>query len=226
MRTNRSRTTASSGHAQRRPGSWTGRSIGSACRGSIAHVFGAILDATRAGGSGSPRRGRRAAPQAVLLAGHNVLVTRFLHPDGVAEVEDYMPVGPGRAGRPTRPPGAGAAAGCRWRWSAPGVRLRPGEARTEVSGHGARFDGPGLSLGWPRRPAPADGGGAVAAFDLGEGQSATFVLRPSRRTPTPAVPGTEEAGAVPRDGRLLAAVGGRCTYRGGGVRSSCARPWR
>src|SRR5262249_41015441 len=47
-----------------------------------------------------------------------------------------------------------------------------------VSEYGARFDGPGLSLGLaasvPLRP---DGGGAVAAFPLGEGQSATFVLR-------------------------------------------------
>src|SRR4051812_1216903 len=59
-------------------------------------VFGALLDAERGGRF-------RIAPAAAGQLRHkqyywpdtNVLVTRFLHPDGVAEVEDYMPVGPG-----------------------------------------------------------------------------------------------------------------------------------
>ena len=60
----------------------------------------------------------------------NVLVTRFLHPDGIAEVEDYMPVGPGPApDAPARPPGAGgprpAAAA---RWSAARRSTTPGRA--------------------------------------------------------------------------------------------------
>src|SRR5262249_57249357 len=64
-----------------------------------------------------------------------------------------------------------------------------------VSAHGARFDGPGLSLGLaasvPLRP---DDGGAVAAFPLGEGQSATFVLRAIAPDARPGrCPETEEA---------------------------------
>ena len=59
-------------------------------------VFGAILDADKGGRF-------RIAPAAAGELRHkqyywpetNVLVTRFLHPDGIAEVEDYMPVGPG-----------------------------------------------------------------------------------------------------------------------------------
>src|SRR5262245_35140428 len=57
-------------------------------------VFGAILDAENGGRF-------RIAPAAAGELRHkqyywpetNVLVTRFLHPDGIAEVEDYMPVG-------------------------------------------------------------------------------------------------------------------------------------
>src|SRR3954469_2063007 len=57
-------------------------------------VFGAILDAEKGGRF-------RIAPAATSGLRHkqyywpetNVLVTRFLHPDGIAEVDDYMPVG-------------------------------------------------------------------------------------------------------------------------------------
>ena len=59
-------------------------------------VFGAILDADKGGRF-------RIAPVAADGLRHkqyywpdtNVLITRFLHPDGIAEVEDYMPVGTG-----------------------------------------------------------------------------------------------------------------------------------
>src|SRR5215469_5426670 len=57
-------------------------------------VFGAILDAEKGGRF-------RIAPAAAGELRHkqyywpetNILITRFLHPDGIAEVEDYMPVG-------------------------------------------------------------------------------------------------------------------------------------
>src|SRR5262249_29006712 len=58
-------------------------------------VFGAILDAEKGGrfriasaAAGELRHKQYYWPET------NVLVTRFLHPDGIAEVEDYMPVGP------------------------------------------------------------------------------------------------------------------------------------
>src|SRR5260370_25418313 len=58
-------------------------------------VFGAILDAEKGGRF-------RIAPAAAGALRYkqyywpdtNILITRFLHPDGIAEVEDYMPVGP------------------------------------------------------------------------------------------------------------------------------------
>jgi hypothetical protein len=59
-------------------------------------VFGAILDADKGGrfriapaAGGELRRKQYYWPET------NVLITRFLHPDGIAEVEDYMPVGSG-----------------------------------------------------------------------------------------------------------------------------------
>src|ERR1700756_3996407 len=59
-------------------------------------VFGTILDADKGGrfriapaAAGELRQKQYYWPET------NVLVTRFLHPDGIAEVEDYMPVGPG-----------------------------------------------------------------------------------------------------------------------------------
>ena len=41
----------------------------------------------------------------------NVLVTRFLSPDGVGEIEDFMPVGGGGTERLARSP---RSAGCAW----------------------------------------------------------------------------------------------------------------
>src|SRR5262245_40551712 len=86
-----------------------------------------------------------------------------------------------------------------------------------VNEHGARFDGPGLSLGLAASvPLRADGGGAVAAFPLGEGQSATFVLQAIAPDAHPdRCPGTQEA----EDGfRETVAYwqrwAARCTYRG------------
>src|SRR3954468_24286572 len=113
-------------------------------------VFGAILDADRGGRF-------RIAPAAAGEVRHkqyywpetNVLITRFLHPDGIAEVEDYMPVGPGaapdaqlvrrvRVVRGRLP----LQAECR-----PAFDYARAQHATDVSGNGARFDGPGLSLG-------------------------------------------------------------------------------
>src|SRR6185312_1919335 len=149
----------------------------------------------------------------------NVLITRFLHPDGIAEVEDYMPVGPG----------AGSDAQLVRRVRVVRGRLplevecRPAfdyaRARhvTRVSEYGARFDGPDLSLGLaasvPLRP---DGNGAVAAFSLGEGQNATFVLRAIAPDADPGrCPGTGEAEDWFRETiAYWQRWAARCTYRG------------
>src|SRR4051794_34753150 len=194
-------------------------------------VFGAILDAEKGGRF-------RIAPAAAGELRHkqyywpdtNVLITRFLHPDGIAEVEDYMPVGPGagpdaqlvrrvRVVRGRLP----LEVECR-----PAFDYARAKHMTRVSEHGARFDGPGLSLGLaasvPLRP---DGDGAVATFPLGEGQSATFVLRAIAPDAHPGrCPGTEEAETGSAQ-RSITGSGGRpaAPTGAGGARSSCVRPW-
>src|SRR5262249_9805493 len=177
-------------------------------------VFGAILDAEKGGRFRiAPAAAGALRQKQYYWRDTNVLVTRFLHPDGIAEVEDYMPVGPGaapdaqlvrrvRVVRGRLP----LEAECR-----PAFDYARARHATTVSERGARFDGPGLSLGLaasvPLRP---DGGGAVAAVPLGEGQSATFVPRGRGPDPRPGrCPGDRGGrGLVPPDGRLLAAVGG------------------
>src|SRR5438552_3876230 len=79
----------------------------------------------------------------------NVLVTRFLHADGVGEIEDFMPVGAAGAVpdelirrvhvvRGTMP----FRLECR-----PAFDYARAAHQCHVSAQGARFDGPGLSLG-------------------------------------------------------------------------------
>src|SRR5438309_551286 len=80
-----------------------------------------------------------------------------------------------------------------------------------------RFDGPGLSLGLAASvPLRRDGDGAVAAFPLGEGQSATFVLRAvAPDAPPGRCPGTEEAEDWFRETvAYWQRWAARCTYRG------------
>ena len=84
-----------------------------------------------------------------------------------------------------------------------------GHHETHLSEHGARFDGPGLSLGLASTlPLARDGAGVTADFTLGEGESTAFLLRlldPDRR-PRP-LPGDRRGGGpLPGDRRLLAAL--------------------
>jgi GH15 family glucan-1,4-alpha-glucosidase len=183
-------------------------------------VFGAILDCEKGGrfriapaATGALRQKQYYWPDT------NVLVTRFLHPDGIAEVEDYMPVGPGAGPDAQLVRRARVVRGqlslkveCR-----PAFDYARARHATTVGEHGARFDGPGLSLGLassvPLRP---DNGGAVTEFILGEGQSATFVLRTIAPDAHPGrCPGTEEAGDWFRETvDYWQRWSARCTYRG------------
>jgi GH15 family glucan-1,4-alpha-glucosidase len=55
-------------------------------------VFGAILDSEH-GGHYRIAPARECATKQLYLPDTNVLITRFLSPDGVGEVQDFMPVG-------------------------------------------------------------------------------------------------------------------------------------
>jgi GH15 family glucan-1,4-alpha-glucosidase len=109
-----------------------------------------------------------------------ILVTRFLHNDGVGEVEDFMPVRGAGAGSDQLIRRVHVVRGklpfrleCR-----PAFDYARAAHQCHLSGHGARLDGPGLSLGLAAPlPLRLDGDGVVADFTLGEGEKATFALR-------------------------------------------------
>jgi GH15 family glucan-1,4-alpha-glucosidase len=111
----------------------------------------------------------------------NVLVTRFLHPDGIGEVDDYMPLGgaPGRCAdqvvRRVRVVRGRMQLRMECRPAFDYARARHG---TEVKDNGARFEAVGLSLGLAASvPLNRQGDAVTADLTLGEGQIATFVLQ-------------------------------------------------
>jgi GH15 family glucan-1,4-alpha-glucosidase len=113
-----------------------------------------------------------------------ILVTRFLHGDGVGEIEDYMPIGGTRPVPDELVRRVRVVRGrlpfrleCR-----PAFDYARARHQTMIGKNGARFDGPGFSLGLaspvPLTTTPAPGGEGVSAeFTLGEGEKATFLLR-------------------------------------------------
>ncbi len=146
-----------------------------------ASVFAAILDDQKGGRFRIAPKGEGLRHKQHYWPNTNILITRFLHPDGIGEIEDYMPVG-GAGGAPDdqlvrrvrvvhgRMP---FYLECR-----PAFDYARAQHETLVAWQGARFDGPELSLGLAasvllRR----DGDGVLSDFILSEGQSATFVLR-------------------------------------------------
>jgi GH15 family glucan-1,4-alpha-glucosidase len=182
-------------------------------------VFGAILDADKGGRFRITPATEGLRHKQYYWPDTNVLITRFLHPDGIGELEDYMPVGRGA------PPDDQLVRRARVvRGRLPfRVECRPafdyGRAAHEVSvnEHGARFDAPGLSLALASSvPLRREGGAAVGELTLGEGQSAAFVLRTiDRDAASRCCPGTDEA-----EDRFRETVEywrrwvSRCTYRG------------
>ncbi|MBI1902575.1 MAG: glycoside hydrolase family 15 protein [Planctomycetia bacterium] len=142
-------------------------------------VFAAILDADKGGRF-------RIAPACSGLRHKqfywpdtNILITRFLHTDGVGEVEDYMPVGGDRAMLDELVRRVRVVRGqlpfrleCR-----PAFDYARAAHETRVSGHGALFVGPGLTLGLGTPlPLRVEDNGVTADFTLNEGQQLTFIL--------------------------------------------------
>ncbi len=166
-------------------------------------VFAAILDDRKGGRFRIAPAGDHFRRKQFYWPDTAVLVTRFLHDDGVGEVEDYMPVGgtctvPDELIRRVRVVRGRLPFRLECR---PAFDYARGAHECHLDEHGARFDGPGLSLGLaapiPLRP---DGTGVVADFTLGEGEKATFVLRRLAPEDQPGrCPGVGEAEELFRD---------------------------
>ncbi len=146
-------------------------------------VFAAILDDQKGGRFEIGPREDDVRTKQFYWPETNVLVTRFLSPDGVGELEDFMP-----AGMPRESP---------WHDQlVRRVRVRRGTVafrmccrpafdyariphRTEIGEHGAVFESAALSLGLASTvPLSCEEDAVQGIFVLQEGEEAIFVLRP------------------------------------------------
>lgn len=152
----------------------------------------------------------------------NVLVTRFLHSDGVGEIDDYMPVKGTSSSDPTDllVRRVRVVRGrmkfhveCR-----PAFDYARATHQVHIEGHSARFDSPEVGLELVATvPLERDDQGATADMVLGEGEQTTFVLRFAKaaentRRPCPDAGETEQSfrETVGYWQRWLA----HCTYHG------------
>jgi GH15 family glucan-1,4-alpha-glucosidase len=142
-------------------------------------VFGAILDDNKGGrfrisptAEGS-RRKQFYWPETA------VLITRFLHEDGVGEIEDYMPVGAAhKADELIRRVRVVRGQLDFHLECLPAFDYARAPHQVHLDRGGARFDGPGLTLALATAVAlRRNGAGVVADFSLGEGEHAVFALR-------------------------------------------------
>lgn len=183
-------------------------------------VFAAILDDEKGGRFQIAPTSEGVTRKQMYFPDTNVLVTRFLSPDGLAEVTDFMPIGepaPGhgphdlvrrvevvRGSMPLR-------AFCR-----PAFDYARAEHRVEAVPDGVRFVSRDLGLGLTASvPLRAEGPAAVADFELRHGERATFLLSALEGGADPATFSVEETERAFRDTveywhRWLA----RCNYRG------------
>jgi GH15 family glucan-1,4-alpha-glucosidase len=143
-------------------------------------VFAALLDAKRGGHF-------RVAPQAAATREKqfywpdtNVLVTRFLSPDGVGQLIDFMPVCTVEGDRPVLVRQLHVVRG-RLRFEVdcqPRFDYARVEPRTAIAAGGAVFHGPEHALGLATKVAlDPRGPGVGATVELGEGETAVFLLR-------------------------------------------------
>jgi GH15 family glucan-1,4-alpha-glucosidase len=143
-------------------------------------VFAALLDDDKGGRFAIGPATERFSCKQLYWPDTNVLITRFLSEDGVAEMTDFMPIGE------AAPPDeivrtVGAVHGqvtfdmvcepaCDY--------ARAGAAEATVTPHGAIFNGPGLDLALSSRvPLERAPRGVRARFALRQGEHTTFVLR-------------------------------------------------
>src|SRR5579859_5164310 len=148
-------------------------------------VFAAILDDTKGGrfAIGPDHKGGR--HKQVYWPDTNVLVTRFLSPNGVGEVQDFMPI----LGRSARNENSRIIRRVRvsrgemeFRVACePAFDYARAEHETIPTEHGVIFRSDRLTLGLSSRlRLKCDRQGAHAKFRLREGESAVFVLRQLR----------------------------------------------
>ena len=185
-------------------------------------IFARVLDDKKGGHfSIGPTRTDRMTPKRFYWPDTNVLVTRFLSPDGVAEIIDFMPVSSSVVPFEEHPiiRFVRVARGemsfrleCK-----PAFDYAREEHSVEVHSGGARFRSSGLSLGLSTRiPVRQWGSGVEAEFVLKEDESATFVLRevPQYGSGGVAISDAEGQRAFEQTVQFWRGWIAKCTYRG------------
>ena len=145
-------------------------------------VFGAILDADHGGLFRISPESEGWSSKQLYLPDTNVLITRFLSPDGVGEVQDFMPLSStGEGAHRHRIIRRVLAVRGEMRFLvdvAPRFDYGRGHHELAVTRHGALFRSPelGLSLATSSPLEIVDGGDVRAHITLRAGETATFVL--------------------------------------------------
>ncbi len=146
-------------------------------------VFAAILDDQKAGRFEIAPQGEGIPTKQFYWPETNVLVTRFLSPDGVGELIDFMPVGlpresPWQDQLIRRVKVTRGALTFRMRCR-PAFDYARAPHRVSLEEHGAIFESAVLSLELASAvPLSCDGESVDATFALQEGEEAVFLLRP------------------------------------------------
>jgi GH15 family glucan-1,4-alpha-glucosidase len=144
-------------------------------------LFGRILD-DRQGGYFQIAAAKSARQKQLYWPATNVLITRFLNPDGVGEVTDYMPVGAARdrddLHRLIRRVSVVRGSLSFRLECQPAFDFAREPHRTEIIDGGASFRARNLSIGLATSiPVERYENGIRAEFTLNEGEAAVFVLR-------------------------------------------------
>jgi GH15 family glucan-1,4-alpha-glucosidase len=159
-------------------------------------VFGAILDAAR-GGHYRIASPDECSTKQLYVPDTNVLVTRFLCPAGVGEVQDFMPVAPPGDDAPQAVVRRVVCVRGEMRFELEcEPRFDYGRVTPEVAlhGDGALLSSPALTLALSGPvPLESTGSGVRATFILRAGETATFVLGPHGEVPPALTPDAAEA---------------------------------
>jgi GH15 family glucan-1,4-alpha-glucosidase len=152
-------------------------------------IFGAILDKDRGGFYHIRPANKEWIPKQLYLPDTNVLITRFLSPDGVAELQDFMPIHSGAAEHRHRliRRALGVRGEMRFRVDVQ-PRFNYGRDTHETVFHenGVVFHSPDLTVALETAvPLDFHEGGAHAEFTLLPGDTATFVLEQVPETYVP-----------------------------------------
>jgi GH15 family glucan-1,4-alpha-glucosidase len=182
-------------------------------------VFAAILDDAKGGRFEIAPAGGEYTRKQFYWPDTNLLVTRFLSPEGVGQIVDFMPVGR-RKGKPghdwlvRRVSVARGAVRFRMRCH-PAFNYARDPHETEITPSGAAFRSADLSLELTSEvPLLRDGTGVTAELRLEEGQSVCFVLRPLEDGSGQPVPDAEANGLFRATVDFWRVWLSACTYQG------------